>query len=159
MEKPDSIEESWRQHETAVFNFFRRMGVEPADAADLSQETFVRAIRGARRYRGDGSVRAWAIGIARNVFREWLRRKGWAEVSFADLPEPRQAHSGDDFASIEGVLASIDHGLREVLVMRFVLDLSSKDTAAALGISDDAVRQRVVRARAAFTAAWEDSDG
>ena len=135
------------------------MGVKPADAADLSQETFLRAMRGARRYRGDGSVRAWVIGIARNVFREWLRRKGRAEVAFADLPEPRQAQLGHDRVSIEGVLASIDHDLREVLVMRFVLDLSSKDAAVALGVSDDAVRQRVVRARAAFTAAWEDSDG
>jgi RNA polymerase sigma-70 factor (ECF subfamily) len=159
VEKPGSIEESWKLHQHAVFNFFRRMGVMPADAADLSQETFLRAMRGARRYRGDGSVRAWVIGIARNVLREWLRRKGRAEVAFADLPEPEQVQSGHDRASIEGVLASIDHDLREVLVMRFVLDLSSRDTAVALGISDDAVRQGVVRARAAFTAAWEDSDG
>ena len=133
------------------------MGVAPADAADLSQETFLRAIRGARRYRGDGSVRAWVIGIARNVFREWIRRRGRVEVTFAEPPEP-SATGAEDLASIESVLAALSDEFREVLVMRFVLDLSSQDTALALGITDAAVRQRVVRARAAFEREWDGGD-
>lgn len=159
VENQDPIIDGWQQHETAVYNYFRKMGVQPSDAADLAQETFVRAMVGARRYRGEGSVRAWVIGIARNLFREWLRQKSRGEVP-TDVPPERPRSGSDEIGpEIEAVLSGMARDSREVLIMRFVLDLSSQDTAVALGISDEAVRQRVTRARVEFEAAWGDLNG
>lgn len=156
VENPNSIIDSWRQHETAVYNYFRKMGAQPSDAADLTQETFVRAMVGARRFRGEGSVRAWVIGIARNLFREWLRRKRRVEIPSDSPPETSRLGSEEVGTDIEAVLVGLAPDSREVLIMRFVLDLSSRETALALGITDDAVRQRVTRARTEFEAAWGD---
>ena len=151
------LEEHWRGYSSEVFNFMRRMGAGPDDAADLSQETFIRALRGADRFRGDSTVRTWLFGIARNVFREWVRhRQRRRTVPLTDVEE-RAADSVSEvsWVEIEAVLASLDTDDREVLVLRFAFDLSGEETAAALGISNEAARQRVTRARAAFKKDWE----
>ncbi|MFV1961337.1 MAG: RNA polymerase sigma factor [Acidimicrobiia bacterium] len=153
------LEEHWRDYSSDVFNFMRRMGAGPDDAADLSQETFIRALRGADRFRGDSTVRTWMFGIARNVFREWVghqQRRG--SVPLTDVVD-RAAGSGSEasWVEIQAILAALDTDDREVLVLRFVFDLSGEETSAALGISHEAVRQRVSRARAAFKKGWEAS--
>lgn len=153
------LEEHWRDYSSDVFNFMRRMGAGPDDAADLSQETFIRALRGADRFRGDSTVRTWLFGIARNVFREWVRHRQRHRSELLTEVADRAAGSGSEASrvEIEAVLAALDTDDREVLVLRFAFDLSGEETAAALGISHAAARQRVTRARAAFKKSWEAS--
>ena len=153
------LEEHWRDYSSDVFNFMRRMGAGPDDAADLSQETFIRALRGADRFRGDSTVRTWLFGIARNLFREWVRHRQRHRSEPLTEVADRAAGSGSEASrvEIEAVLAALDTDDREVLVLRFAFDLSGEETAAALGISHAAARQRVTRARAAFKKSWEAS--
>jgi len=154
VEESISIETEWAQYQAPVYNFMRRMGLDQPLAADLAQETFVRALRGTHRYRGDASVRAWVLGIARNVFREWLR-SGRREIPVAEVAErPVREPAGAEPVDVERALARLDADHREVLVLRFVLDLPSREVAAALGITDDAARQRVSRAKAEFREVW-----
>jgi RNA polymerase sigma-70 factor (ECF subfamily) len=154
VEESISIEHEWAQHQAPVYNFMRRMGLDAPLAADLAQETFVRALRGARRFRGEGSVRAWVLGIARNVFREWLR-SGKREVPVAVVTDQSTGGAATaERVDVERVLARLDPDHREILVLRFVLDLPSREVSAALGITDDAVRQRVFRAKAEFREVW-----
>src|SRR6266542_416273 len=75
VERTVDLEEAFGAHAARIFNYFRKMGVPREGAADLAQDTFLRAIRSAARYRGDAPVEVWLLGIARNVFREWLRRR------------------------------------------------------------------------------------
>ena len=155
MEESTAIEIEWAQYQAPVYNFLRRMGLAPELAADLAQETFLRAIRGAHRYRNEGSVRAWVLGISRNVFREWLR-SGRREVPVAeviDTPEP--SPSQVEYVDVERALAGLDPDDREILVLRYVLDLPSQEVSLALGITDQAVRQRVARAKAEFREGWQ----
>jgi len=135
------------------------MGANQSDAADLAQETFLRALRGTERFRGDSSVRTWLFGIARNVFRESVRRQQRNRtVSLSPATEEAALNeTSTPMVEIEMVLASLTTDEREALVLRFVFDLSGEDTATALGISHAAARQRISRARAAFKKNWEDS--
>jgi len=64
------------------------------------------------------------------------------------------APPGAEPVDVERALARLDADHREVLVLRFVLDLPSREVAAALGITDDAARQRVSRAKAEFREVW-----
>jgi RNA polymerase sigma-70 factor (ECF subfamily) len=149
---PVDLVAAFRAHEARVFNYFRRMGAGRDSARDLSQETFLRAIQGARRFRGEAPVEVWLLGIARNVYREWLRRR---------VPDPA---TGEDDGVAEGpgperldvarALLALEPSHREVLVLRFVLDLSGEEVAQLLGIGHDAVRQRVARAKAEFRRVW-----
>lgn len=141
-----------KSHEDAVYSFFRRMGCQPADAADLTQDAFVRALVGVERFRGDSSYRTWLLGIARNLHREWIRRSYRSPIP-NDAIDIVTADS-DDTAAIAEALGRLPLDERELLVLRHVEGLQSKEIAVLLGISDTATRQRLLRAAAAFREIW-----
>ncbi len=149
----DQLASDLRQHESAVYTFFRRMGRQPADAADLTQDTFMRALVGADRFRFESSYRTWLLGIARNIHREWVRRSYRSPEPSADV-DPGVAAAGDDDASVADALRRLPIDERELLVLCHVEGLASKEIAALLGISDAAARQRLSRAAAAFRDLW-----
>jgi RNA polymerase sigma-70 factor (ECF subfamily) len=149
------LAEAFASQEKRVFTYFRRMVGGRDLARDLTQETFVRALRGATRYSGDAPVEAWLLGIARNVFLEWLRKAG-RERAVEHIDPPGAVEASDaERLDVERVLARLEPEHREVLVLRFSLDLPGEEVARLLGISHDAVRQRVARAKDAFRAVWE----
>ncbi len=149
----DQLARDLRQHESAVYTFFRRMGRQPADAADLTQDTFVRALVGADRFRFESSYRTWLLGIARNVHREWVRRSYRAPEPTADV-DAGPAADRDDAAAVADALQRMPFDDRELLVLHHVEGLASKEIAGLLGISDAAARQRLSRAAVAFRALW-----
>lgn len=150
------LAEGWAGHSKAAYAFFRRMGAGPQDAADLAQETLLRALRGAGRFRGDSSVRTWVLGIARLVFQEHQRRRRRRPETILDSVADRAAGApaASEWIEVQQALASLEPADREVLLMRFAYDMSGEEAAALLGISHEALRQRVSRARAAFRDAW-----
>lgn len=142
-----------QRHETAVYTFFRRMGRQPADAADLTQDTFVRALVGVDRFRGESSYRTWLLGIARNLHREWVR-KSYRAPELSETLEGGAVDEADDAVAVADALQRLPMDDRELLVLHHIEDLSSKDIALLLGISDAATRQRLSRAAAAFRDVW-----
>jgi RNA polymerase sigma-70 factor (ECF subfamily) len=149
------LADAFASHEVRVFTYFRRMVGGRDVARDLTQETFVRALRNAHRYAGEAPVEAWLLGIARNVFLEWLR-KSWRERALERADPPGSVEASDaERVDVERALARLEPEHREVLVLRFSLDLPGEEVARLLGISHDAVRQRVARAKDAFRAVWE----
>ncbi len=150
----DQLSRDLRQHESAVYTFFRRMGRQPADAADLTQDTFVRALVGADRFRFESSYRTWLLGIARNVHREWVRKSYRAAEPTADVDGGSAGGDDDEAAAVADALRRLPIDERELLVLSHVEGLASKEIAALLGISDAATRQRLSRAAAAFRDLW-----
>lgn len=155
VENTNTLTESFRQHERAVFTYLRRLGVPPDDAADLAQTTFLRALRGIERFRGESTVKTWLIGIARNVWREWLREQHRRDTGLGSLDVAGADGSTD--LDVADVLARLDVEVREVLVLRHILDLPTNEMAVLLGISEAAVRQRLSRAAMAFKESWNTS--
>ena len=152
VDKRPDLAELYKEHELRVFNYFRRMVYERESAADLTQETFLRAFRAAHRFRGESTVTTWLLGIARRVYLEWVRKQRNPEI---DIPDPEQGDpSSSDRVDIERTLAGLAPEHREVLVLRYTLDLSGEDVAEILGVSHDAVRQRTTRAKRAFRERW-----
>ena len=64
----EPFEVIYRAHVGAVSAFFARRSTDPQTVADLTSETFVRAIASIQTYQGRGSIRAWLIAIARAVY-------------------------------------------------------------------------------------------
>lgn len=149
----DQLAGELRQHESAVYTFFRRMGRQPADAADLTQDTFLRAVAGADRFRFESSYRTWLLGIARNIHREWIRRSYRNPQPTADIEVGSVGNAGDATA-VADALERLALDDREILVLHYIEGLTSKEIAALLGISDPAARQRLSRASAAFRDLW-----
>ena len=139
------VDDLFARYREPVFRFLRRLLRDGAAAEDLTQETFLRAMRGS--YQSNGHERAWIFQIARNLARDqaraWARRP--ATEVFEDVAGP-----GTDRAlvlALDAALASLEHDDREVFLLKEVAGLSYAEIAEACGLSSDAVRSRLHRTR------------
>jgi RNA polymerase sigma factor (sigma-70 family) len=143
----------------SLLGFLVRRCDVPADAADLLSEVYlVLWRRRAELPEDDAACRAWAFGIARGVLanarRSQLRRTALVERLRERLTEtvvPPDSELVDLQAALDG-LPSSD---RALLLMVGVADLSAQEAASVLGISPEALRQRVHRARGRLRLAME----
>lgn len=128
------------------------------DARDVVQESYLRAFRGLRRFRGDARFTTWLYRITANCASTHLgrrrRRRHDPLAEDAELPDPdpeRDPASRADAAllrdRLEEAILRLPPGLRAVVVLRDVYDLSHEAIAAELGISESAAKVRLHRAR------------
>lgn len=126
---------------------------------DLAQETFVAAWRQLPSLREPERLRAWLCGIARNLIRNAQRRAGRdpahvgepietaPELATAEPSPPEQAISHEEETIMWRALARIPGVYREPLVLYYREHQSVARVAAALDLSEDAVKQRLSRGR------------
>ena len=128
-----------------VFRFLRRFLHDRAAAEDLAQETFVRALGSS--CQGEGQVRAWIFQIARNLARDHLRAVG-RRPALTPLSE-HSAPVGDPVAgmALDAALDGLTVEDREVFLLKELAGLSYSEIAQACGLTPDAVRSRLHRAR------------
>jgi RNA polymerase sigma-70 factor (ECF subfamily) len=154
------FEQIYRSQVGAVTAFFARRSADPQTVADLTSDTFVRAITGFATFdQTRGTPRAWLFGIARNVFAAHCEQVGRGRDAVSRLAGRRglAADEVDELVAridaeragrtlIEGLAAlpAID---REVLELVDIVGFAPKEAAVALGISSGALRIRLFRAR------------
>ena len=141
-----------------------RMLGTPSDAADVVQETFLRAYAHLPELRGQ-SVRAWLFRVAVNCSHDVQRRATRrpadpledAEGNIIDLPDPglgpeATALSRERIAAIRDALQSLPLEFRAAVVLRDVNDLSYEEIAQALRVPIGTVKSRLSRARTMLAA-------
>jgi RNA polymerase sigma-70 factor (ECF subfamily) len=125
---------------------------------DLVQEVFLRALERHRQFRADSSLEAWLTGIAVNCCRAAWRRERLRRL----LPLRLERRHGDRFPAdpasgveaaersmqVRRAVARLPAASREVVVLYYLEELSCAEVARMLRLSEQAVRQRLVRARA-----------
>ena len=159
-----------REHSTNVYNLALKLTGDPAAAEDVLQETFLSAFKSISRFEGKSQLSTWLYRIAHNAALMKLRKRQVETVSLDEpledddgVPEPRDAWRADWSENPEGVLldaelrkvmdgaiASLSETLRSVFVLRDVNKLSTAQTADVLGLSEEAVKSRLLRARLAL---------
>ncbi|HEX2726818.1 MAG TPA: sigma-70 family RNA polymerase sigma factor [Beijerinckiaceae bacterium] len=140
------------RHAEAVLRYLRVLAQSHHDAEDILQETLLAAYRFAGQYRGDASFRTWLYRIAANAYRQERRksRRAPSPVSLGiDPPQsPEQmAIDRQRRAILDRVLGGLPATDRDVIMLRDISDLSTEQTAHALGIGVPAVKTRLHRAR------------
>jgi len=124
-------------------------------AEDLAQATFLKAQEKLRSYRGNSTLRTWLFGIAYNLYREWLRNSKKAQ-QYAEKQREQESFGPtleDEIGRqqlnkrLSIALDSLPPGQREALYLRDILGCSYADTAMILGISENAVKNRIYSAR------------
>jgi RNA polymerase sigma-70 factor, ECF subfamily len=148
------LEDVFRAHQQAVFAYFLRTIGNRQDAEELTQETFVRACGAAVRFRGDAKVSTWLFGIARRVLLEAARAGLFERTAALDERTPAPADDPDERMDLEGALASLGVGDREALVMVDVLGFEPIEVAGLVGVTPEAFRVRLHRARARLREAY-----
>jgi RNA polymerase sigma factor (sigma-70 family) len=152
--------EAMYRHEVRVISaFFARRTTDPQTVADLTSETFARALGSLHTYDARGSERAWLFAIARIVYarhqaeiingREVVlrlaRRVALQEPDLADLIDRIDAQAqGRELLCIAAALPELERAAIELVD---IAGMSSADAARSLGISPGAMRVRLFRAR------------
>jgi RNA polymerase sigma-70 factor (ECF subfamily) len=152
-----------QRHRGAVLRFARHLVTDAASAEDVLQETFITALHTLADFRGEGSVKAWLLAIARSkAWRQRRRRQGepakWEPVESLEqlasaagygVPlNPEELTSRVERQSLlEHALAQLAAEEREVVVLRDVEGLSGEETAAALGLTLAGMKSRLHRGR------------
>jgi RNA polymerase sigma-70 factor (ECF subfamily) len=132
-------------HRDGVFRYLSRV-VGRGDAADLTQEVFLRVVRSGAPEADEHGVRAWVFRIARNLALNHLRDSKRASSAVA-IADNARAASQETTAAIHQALERLASLDRDVFLMREAAGLSYEEIAAACEISADAVRSRLHRAR------------
>jgi RNA polymerase sigma-70 factor (ECF subfamily) len=130
-------------------------------AADLLQDSFHDALRARAQLSGVRNPEAWLFGIARNRALRALRRRGRFDRALGRLAR-RQSQSGDssEIVAIRDLLArSLSVEDRALVLLRYLHDFSASELAEMTGMTAEAVRQRLSRARARLLAASEHDEG
>ena len=143
--------ELFDRHALAVFRFFRRMTGNTDLAEDLTQEVFVRVVRGLHGYQARGREPSWVFRIAHTVLADHLRREGAVPVSVISLDdaldEPREEPSQLAALGFYEALGLLPRAEREVLLLRELGGLTYVELAQACETTEEGVRSRLYRAR------------
>ncbi|MBN1315489.1 MAG: RNA polymerase sigma factor, partial [Anaerolineales bacterium] len=131
-----------------------RLTRNPAQAEDVVQDALIAAWRSAKRYRGDGRVIAWLLGIVHHTACKSLRRKTMPltetieETITASHPLPEeQVQANEQAHLIQQGLQSLSPNHRVVLELVFYQELSLKETARVVKCPVGTVKSRLNYAR------------
>ena len=151
-------------HQDELYTMALRLLGKPHDAADVVQETFLRAYSRLPELRGP-TVRAWLFRVALNcshdVQRRAIRRPSQpledAEGNVLELPDPAigpeaSALARERLGAVRDALMTLPTDFRAAVVLRDVNDLSYEEMAEALRIPVGTVRSRLNRARTMLAA-------
>jgi RNA polymerase sigma-70 factor (ECF subfamily) len=167
-----AFEELVGRFQDRVYALAYRVVGESHDAEDVAQQTFLSLVEHLRDFRGESAVAGWVLRIATNHALKLLRkRRGLPTVSLADTGDPEESFATvphpefiapwrDDPADlvqrrevrdlIDRALADLDDKYRVVFVLRDVEGFSTRETADVLGLTEAAVKVRLLRARLAL---------
>jgi RNA polymerase sigma-70 factor (ECF subfamily) len=143
-------------HHAEIYRYLRRVTSRPAEAEDLSQETFLRAYRAYKALGPDANVRAWLFAIATNLSRNHFRSEKRRRVAHqavsvesreADPEGPEhEARFGEARVLLEATVRALPLKQRLAFVMRKVHDLDYDAIGQSLDCSAESARAHVFQA-------------
>jgi RNA polymerase sigma-70 factor (ECF subfamily) len=159
----EALEALLAHHQARIYRFGLKMCRDPEDAQDVLQDTLLAMARGVHDFRGASSVSTWLYTIARRFCIKRRRRSKFAPggnrsldsdvdleaVRFADPakgPDELLAGQAVEMA-LEQAIGALEPMYREVLLLRDVEGLTAPEVAEVLGVTVQAVKSRLHRAR------------
>ncbi|MBP9664258.1 MAG: sigma-70 family RNA polymerase sigma factor [Pyrinomonadaceae bacterium] len=156
------------RYSDGIYALLYRLTDSPEEAADLTQDTFLKALRSIRQFRGDAHLKTWlyriAVNESRNRFRWWKRRRRDLTISLDETvrdtdvplstliadegPTPEEvALSREREYALSVALSELGPVFREAVVLVDVEGLSYEEAAAVIGVGIGTVKSRISRGR------------
>lgn len=167
--EPGALDALVRVTYADVYALCRRLLGDPEEAADATQEVYVRVTRSVLGFRGESSFGTWLHRVTVNVCTTAIAKKARVRdrgqsagrVAFAGPEDARSealrhdvagpdehAERADLVARTAAALGELSDDARRVVLLRDVEGLSTKEVATMLGVSEGAVKVRLHRAHA-----------
>jgi RNA polymerase sigma-70 factor (ECF subfamily) len=151
------------RYQNRMYNLAYRLTGTPEDAADLTQETFTRAIRSIAQFRGEARFSTWLIRIMMNITNDWkaksrreqdqreelqalLQRSQASEMINRSDPQTRAANR-EMVTLFWQAVDVLELKYKQVLLLRDIEQLTYEEIAHALKMSEGTVKSRLFRAR------------
>lgn len=159
----ERIRELYYTYERYIFKYLYGLTLNYHVAEELTQETFLQIVLAFPKFRRDSHIATWIYSIARNVYRQWCRKKSVNIVPLNEETEntAEQEKIQDSMERqeqnklIETVLRQLPARYREVLWLREWQELSYTEIAGITGHSMAWVKVNIHRARLAFKRAYQ----
>jgi RNA polymerase sigma-70 factor (ECF subfamily) len=146
----------YRRHSPLLYRVAYRMVANSDRAADIVQDTWLRAAQGLPSFRWQSSLATWLVGIVVNRSREEIRRTTNEAPARDELREPVGRNSEPwQCLHLERAVARLPEGYREVLLLYDVEGYTHEEIAQVLEIEVSTSRSQLTRARAAMRASLE----
>ncbi|MBI2805243.1 MAG: RNA polymerase sigma factor [Planctomycetes bacterium] len=154
-EPPDSFGEVVEAHWTAVYRLLYSLTGDPHDTDDLTQETFLRALKRFETFKKGTNLRAWLLRIGTNAFFDVKRKQQTLKIGplTEDVKsEEKSAETLLDLAEqgklVRRAVQDLTELTRLVFHLRVTEELSFKEVAEIAGVTEVAARQHMHQARA-----------
>jgi len=151
------------RHRKALFNFILRFVRDTAQAEDVTQETFLRLVKGADAYERQAKFTTWLYTIARNLCVDASRRGKHRKAASLDAPigdedgsatlldlvadggaaVDRQAQSRELAVRLRQAIEALPDEQREIFLLREVADLQFNEIANVVGCPENTVKSRM----------------
>ncbi|MEO6714705.1 MAG: sigma-70 family RNA polymerase sigma factor [Mycobacteriales bacterium] len=171
--EPGAMDALIRATYSDVFALAFRLVRDRDEAADVTQEVFVRVLRSVKGFRGDAAFGTWLHRVTVNVALTEMRKRsrrpqigtaaiGMPDAEYGELadttPGPEeQAERHELLSRAEAAVAALPESARAIVVLRDIEGLSTAEVAAATGLTETAVKVRLFRARERLRAALTDT--
>jgi RNA polymerase sigma factor (sigma-70 family) len=153
----EAFDQVYEAFHVRLFNFLARLSRSRDVAEDLVEETWLKVVRHAPRLRDDTRLAPWLFTVARNLYVSYCRSRRLEYDVMASLtlwpvqpaePCPFAATAAEEFQQrIESALATLPATSREALLLVATEGMTPAEAALVCGITPEAMRQRVSRAR------------
>ncbi|MEW5806940.1 MAG: RNA polymerase sigma factor [Acidobacteriota bacterium] len=144
-----TAQDLFKRHHLSLFRYLRRMTENSDQAEELTQEVFLRVLRGLSNYREEGREEAWLFQIARNLVLNKLRdrnRQPKLEM-LNDMRNPSYPARQLEKLGLEQALSRLNDADREIFLLREIAGLGYEEISRVCDLSVDAVKSRIYRAR------------
>ena len=167
----DAISHLFRQYELGVYRLALSIVDDPAEASEITQETFISALNALEKYQEKQSFKAWLYTITVNCSRSHLRKRRTKNKLLATLTHifrvevEKQTMPEDAFvqnekeAALWKSLNQLDENLRSVVVLRYFQELPIREIAEILSIPEGTIHSRLHTAREQLRVALENLNG
>jgi RNA polymerase sigma-70 factor (ECF subfamily) len=163
----EAFELIMRRYNQRLYRIAKSILCEEHEAMDVVQETYVKAYYQLHQFRGPDGFASWLSRIAKNEAMMRIRKSRFLDfieddpVSTLNKLESSELEPLDDLANrqlgqlIEQAIAQLPVEYRSVYVMRAIQQLSTRETADSLNISEDSVKTRYLRAKRSLQQIFE----
>jgi RNA polymerase sigma-70 factor (ECF subfamily) len=147
----DAVRELTRRYNQRLYRIARGILRSDLEAEDVVQDTYIRALAGLERFRGQSSLGTWLVRIAINEALGRLRKKKPEAIAAPPAapavdPETLMA-TAESRVMLERAIDDLPDAFRSVFVARMVEGLSIEETADLFGLRPETVKTRVHRAK------------
>jgi RNA polymerase sigma-70 factor (ECF subfamily) len=159
--EPAAFDAVYEAYRARVYSFLARMARSREVAEDLAEETWLRLVEAGPRLRPDTRLGPWLFTVARNLYYSYCRSRAISEAAADALislwpggsprPSPFEEAAAHELEGrLERALARLPANHREALLLVGVDGMTPAEAAGVCGLTPDAFRQRLSRARAAL---------